>query len=891
MLLVKVFYKLIVLASLFGVPFSMYSQQITIKGAITDEKNEAIQGCILTVSTDNTLDKILAYDTSTINGSFEINLENTSKIDSIYLAVKHFSYESVLIKISAKSSIQNFKLTEKINELNEVIIKKESKLEVKGDTLSYNVEGIKSEKDYTIEDVIKRIPGIIVKENGQITYNEKPISHLYINGVDLLEGRYSIATQGIPANAVKTIDVMKKHHHKRIDIGRTESDQVSLNLKIKDGVDAFFGTLKTEIGVPFLTANADATPIYLKNKFQNIGSLKVNNIGKTLKNVGADLQYDNLNLYALKLEELQIINPPNINGVAISDKFWLDNDSKVITNDALYKVNDSTLVKWNANYVNELSSIESKITTSFLANDATNTNVNMSKNQLRIQRFQTGNNLEINKKNYYLKNNFNIKLIDNSGNENSNLNNVEILSNYNRRDFFLSNNLNFKKALGKNKMIETGLVLDYEQKDENLLVAPPVFEALFNSTSSSAQTRQEIQLNRFNAGAFAEYQFTFAKMEWKVKQNVNYQHFQFNSALQQQPTTEINVFPFTGDFKFNRTVSTTELKSNITFGKTRISWTFASDFINVQANENANSNLQLNKSYFFFQPRFNVKHRFNSTWSAGANYVLNNAISDFRNLYPSLILSSFNTLTQNPFFINKTKTQSVNPYLNYDNILQSFYININAGWERTNSDVTFASELNPNGFITNNVILRPNTFLSYRIGTTIRKSFLGSFSATLNYNFRYTENELFFNNEFLNSRNKSHNIDFEISWDKGTWFAAGYKANAFYSSSLLQINQIDNKALFQTATLDFYTSKVTRISFGTEAATATTSQTEYTDTNVLFNAQFFYKPSSKMFFSAGLLNIFDTDFFTTTNSLANIVNVYQFSLRPRQFTVGWNYSF
>ncbi len=882
---------LFTMAALFGMPFFMYSQQITIKGVITAEKNEAIQGCILTLSNSQTFEKILAYDTSTNNGSYEINLENTSKIDSLYLSVKHFSYESILIKIPAKSSTRNFTLTEKINELNEVILKKENKLEVKGDTLSYNVEGIKSEKDYTIEDVIKRIPGIIVKDNGQITYNDKPISHLYINGVDLLEGRYSIATQGIPVDAVKTIDVMKRHHHKRIDIGRTESDNVSLNLKIKDGVDAFFGTLKTEIGVPFLTANADATPIYLRKKFQNIGSLKVNNIGKTLKNVGDDLQFDNSNLYALKLDELQIINPPNINGVAISDKFWLDNDSKAITNDALYKVNDSTLVKWNANYVNELSSIESKTTTSFLANDATNTNVNSSRNQLRTQRFQTGSNQEINKKNYFLKNSFNIKLTDNSGSESSNLNNTKILSNYSRRDFLLSNNLNFKKAIAKNKMIETGVVVDFEQKDENLSVAPAVFEALFNSTSASAQTRQEIQLNRFNAGAFAEYQFAIGKVEWKLNQTANYQHFNFMSGLELQPTTTNLEFPFKSDFEFDKTTSITELKSNVLLGKTRISWSLASEFVSLQMNEKAETNLNLNKNYLFLQPRLNIKYTFNSKWIAGTSYFLKNSISDFRNLIPPLILSSFNTLVQNPFFVNKTKTQSITPYLNYDNILRSFYLNINAGWELTNSDVTFSSEVNPNGFITNNVILRPNTFLSYRLGTTIRKSFLGSFSTTLIYNYRYSENELFFNSEFLKSLNKSHNIDFEISWDKGTWFAAAYKANAFYSSSILPMNQIDNKALFQTATLDFYTSQVTRISFGTEAATATTSRTAKADTNVLFNAQFFYKPSSKMFFSAGLLNIFNTDFFTTTNSLANIVNVYQFSLRPRQFTVGWNYSF
>ncbi len=882
---------LLLLAALVGVPFCLFSQKISVKGTITNKNQETIQGCIITLSNNKTIDEILAYSTSKTNGTYEINFENNTKGDSLYLKVKHFSYESILIKIPAKSIIQNFILTEKINELNEVIIKKERTLEVKGDTLSYVVDGIKSAKDYTIEDVLKRIPGISVKENGQITYNEKPISHLYINGVDLLEGRYSIATQGIPADAVKTVDVMKRHQHKRIDIGRTESDNVSLNLKIKDGVNALFGTLKSEIGIPFLTANADVTPIYLRKKIQNIGSLKANNIGKTLKNVGDDLQFDNSNLYALKINELQVINPPNINGVAISDKFWLDNDSKAITNDALYKVNDSTLVKWNANYVNELSRIESKTTTTFLANDATNTNVNISRNQLRTQRFQTGSSQEINKRNYYLKNSFNIKLTDNTGNEKSNLNSTDVLSTFNRRDFLLNEIITFKKVVSRNKTIESGAVVDFEQKNETLVVNPPVFEDLFNSNFQNSKTAQGVRVTRFNAGAFAEYQFATGKMEWKLNQTANYQHFQFKSGLELQPTTTNLEFPFKSDFEFDKTTSITELKSNVLLGKTRISWSLASEFISLQMNEKAETNLNLNKNYLFLQPRLNIKHTFNSKWIAGTSYSLKNSISDFRNLIPPLILSSFNTLVQNPFFVNKTQAHSITPYLNFDDVLSSFYLNLNCGWDQTKSDVTFDSEVNSDGFITNKVILRPNTFLTYRFGTTIRKSFLGSLNANLSYNFRYTENELFFNNEFLISLNKSHNIDFEISWDEGTWFGAVYKANAFLSTSFLPRNEVENKALFQTATLDFYTSEETRISLGTEAATATTSRATKADTNVLFNAQFFYKPSKKLFLSAGLLNLFDTKVFTTTNSLANIVNVYQFSLRPRQFTLGLNYSF
>jgi hypothetical protein len=57
--------------------------------------------------------------------------------------------------------------------------------------------------------------------------------------------------------------------------------------------------------------------------------------------------YGNINVGGLMLEETHVIKVPNINGVAISEKYWLNNDSYAITNDALHKVNDSTTIKWN----------------------------------------------------------------------------------------------------------------------------------------------------------------------------------------------------------------------------------------------------------------------------------------------------------------------------------------------------------------------------------------------------------------------------------------------------------------------------------------------------------------------------------------------------------------
>ena len=116
-----------------------------------------------------------------------------------------------------------------------------------------------------------------------------------------------------------------------------------------------------------------------------------------------------------------------------------------------------------------------------------------------------------------------------------------------------------------------------------------------------------------------------------------------------------------------------------------------------------------------------------------------------------------------------------------------------------------------------------------------------------------------------------------------------YKANFNYGTSAVQNNKINSTFIFHTVNLDFYTSASTRLHFGVESAQAATSSSG-NNRNTMSNMSFFYKPSKKLFLKAAVTNIFDTSTFTTTFSSGNGINLTQFELRPRQFTIGLTYS-
>ncbi|MGJ8592117.1 MAG: hypothetical protein ACSHXF_06195 [Aquaticitalea sp.] len=876
------------MAFLIGMPFFAMAQTFELHGTIVDSLNKPVVNAVILASDTEDESNILAYKNSDNNGHYKLTLKNELKLDSIWFIIKHFSYETIRLKIPFISNHKDFKLYPRVEHLDEVFVEYQKKVEVKGDTITYNVNGIQAEKDYTIEDVINRIPGVTIGENGQIKYNDKPISHLYINGIDLLEGRYNIATQGIPADAVKEIDVMKNHNHERIDIGRTESDDVAFNLKIKEDVSLFLGSVKGEAGLP-LTEQLEGTPIYLNDKFQDIGSVKSNNNGKTLRNIGSDLTVGNTHIFSLKLDEAPVISAPNINGVVLSDKYWLDNDSYAITNDAIHKISDTTLVKWNINYINELSQIQTKSSTIYLTNNDSSVIDNKSRNHLRTQRFQAGINQEINKRNFYLKNITNYKYVNNTGIERILLNDNDIESNYQHSDFQISNSTIVKTLIRKDNIIQGGLITQYEQNSENLSVLPPVFESVFDENSMNEATVQNVYVKKFNVAGYTDFAFKWLNLNWNANQSVGYNSFKFVSDLEQVPEFTEQNFPFSSEFDFNKLSSSSKINSKINVGRISFSWGLSADFISLNTEEKNDLSLSKSNSYLFIQPYVSFKHKINSKWRLGSSYFQNTAISDFNQLYTPVVLTSFSTLVQNPNVVNRTRTKSIVPYLNYTNILKSIFVNLRGQWNETKSDVTFSNLLSNEGFITTEVVERPNSTTNYGLSINITKSFLGSFNSELSYSYNYTETELLFNNQIIDAINRRHNIDFGLTWDHRTWFTIEYEAKLNFGKSQTTLNQVENSTLFQTANIDFYTSSKTRLHVGVESSRAETSGSD-ANNNTLFNMSFFYKPSKKLFFKASLLNIFDTPFFSTTNGSSNFINSYQFSLRPRQFTIGFNYS-
>ncbi len=178
--------------------------------------------------TDST---IVAY--SMTNGEGRYSLHAVSPLSEMLVRVTGFNVKRQVVRIEAHSQTLDFNVEEENIILREVTIKSQ-KLWGNRDTLNYLVSAYTRDRDRTIGDVLRQLPGITIEDNGVIKYQGTPINHFYLENLDMLQGRYNLATQGIKAEDVATVQVMENHEHVRALNDQEPGESAAINLRLKD---------------------------------------------------------------------------------------------------------------------------------------------------------------------------------------------------------------------------------------------------------------------------------------------------------------------------------------------------------------------------------------------------------------------------------------------------------------------------------------------------------------------------------------------------------------------------------------------------------------------------------------------------------------------------------
>ncbi len=192
--------------------------------------------------------------------------------------------------VGSRSSVtdwQNIQVELQPQALNikEVVVRA-PKVNLFGDTVEYNVQSFVEQQDKSISDVLKRMPGVEVREGGDIYYNGESIGNLYVEGMDLLGGRYSLLTRNLSAQDVKKVEIIEKHQPVKALKGITSGEKPAINLVLQDHARGkWVGSAALSGGVtsdPQALWDGNLFLMRVGRKWNSVNNIKTNNTGEDL---------------------------------------------------------------------------------------------------------------------------------------------------------------------------------------------------------------------------------------------------------------------------------------------------------------------------------------------------------------------------------------------------------------------------------------------------------------------------------------------------------------------------------------------------------------------------------------------------------------------------------
>lgn len=335
--------------------------QVNVRGRVIDrETNEPIVGASVIVKGAD--GKIKKFASSKADGGFVMQIP---AINGCRLEVTMMSFSKQSLKLDSVSFPLTVYMEAGATQLKEVTVKAD-RIREQGDTITYNVGSFAQSQDRSIGDVLRRMPGIDVSQSGKIQYQGEDINKFYIEGSDLLGGKYGIATNGISHDDVGAVEVMENHQPMQVLSDISFSDKAAINLKLKNKAkatwsfhgDAGGGWSWQPEGAIW---DGELFAMAAMPGFQNITTFRTNNTGEDLSASNTDFFADRR---GTGLSQYISVGLPGV--PSLDSKRTLFNRSFLVSTNNLWKLGRGEF-KANIDYsFNRVTAEASNITTYFL---------------------------------------------------------------------------------------------------------------------------------------------------------------------------------------------------------------------------------------------------------------------------------------------------------------------------------------------------------------------------------------------------------------------------------------------------------------------------------------------------------------------------------------------
>ncbi|HEY6901955.1 MAG TPA: carboxypeptidase-like regulatory domain-containing protein, partial [Puia sp.] len=385
-----------------GLLLSIAGFSQSIRGTVRDSAGKTVPYASINLR-NSVSNRIVGYAVTDAGGGYTLQIPAGTPLSGLVIEATSIGYKSLSRPVGDVRLAYDFTLSVSANQLRSVEIKSSRPvLRMHGDTLGYKVSEFAGAQDRVIGDVLKKLPGITIGTDGTVFYNGKAISNLYINGDNLLDDRYNIATTTIPHGVVEQVQVIQNDQPIKVLQNKVMSEDVALNLSIKKGARMqMLGAESIGAGLPG-NYDVDLNAMLFKDDYKAINYLKGNNTGY---DVQQELVAHNLKNYEQLVDNYMpsaLLSLGTANNPALSRDRYLFNQSGLLNLNNMVKLRNDVQVRVNAWYFHDSQRQDfSQERIIFLPGDTVRYNATQH-NRFQPDVLHTQLTLNVNRNKYYL---------------------------------------------------------------------------------------------------------------------------------------------------------------------------------------------------------------------------------------------------------------------------------------------------------------------------------------------------------------------------------------------------------------------------------------------------------------------------------------------------------
>lgn len=235
-----------------GAMAGMSALAVTIKGNVLDSDGGGLPGVAVQLVSiaDSTR---VGYVMTDADGSFK--LENLKAADyNLLLTMTGMDDISKVVNIADSAETKdlgNMTMTENSVMLGEAVVTAvRAAVVAKQDTLEFNAGSFHTNPIASVEDLLKKLPGVEVGSDGSITSGGKTVTKILVDGKEFFADDPKMASKNLPSNMVEKVQVVeRKSETARLTGVDDGEDETVINLTVKkDMNNGWFGNISAGYG-------------------------------------------------------------------------------------------------------------------------------------------------------------------------------------------------------------------------------------------------------------------------------------------------------------------------------------------------------------------------------------------------------------------------------------------------------------------------------------------------------------------------------------------------------------------------------------------------------------------------------------------------------------------